>query len=233
MPESVIRKKMKYYISNWQCSKRSLQSAEEKLATQKGEMEDLGNHFRYEFKHLAQTILEEKSQRFTELNEEKIDAILSPLKLQLGEFKQKVEETYDRESKERFSLGREVQRLIEMSRQVSQEANNLTTALKGNVKMQGNWGEMILENLLENSGLTKGREYKVQEFLKDNAGNIIKDEWGKGLQPDIIIYYPDDRKVIVDSKVSLIAWDEFIACNDVNTQQHCLHQHIRSLRKPY
>jgi len=120
--------------------------------------------------------------------------------------------------------------LIEMSQRVSQEANNLTTALKGNVKVQGNWGEMILESLLENSGLTKGREYKVQEFLRDNAGNVIKDEMGKGLQPDIIIYYPDNRKVIVDSKVSLIAWDEFVACTHADAQQECLQQLIRSVR---
>jgi len=211
-------------------TKAKLAAAEEKLLLQKNEIEDLGNHFRYEFKHLAQAILEEKTQRFTELNEEKMNAVLAPLKAQLGEFKQKVEETYDKESKERFSLGREVQRLIEMSQRVSQEANNLTTALKGNVKVQGNWGEMILESLLENSGLTKGREYKVQEFLRDNAGNVIKDEMGKGLQPDMIIYYPDNRKVIVDSKVSLIAWDEFVACTHADAQQECLQQLIRSVR---
>src|SRR5439155_9021788 len=122
--------------------------------------------------NLAEAILEEKTEKFTKLNEEKMNAILTPFKMQLVDFKQKVEETYDKESKERFSLGKEVQRLIEMSQQVSQEANNLTTALKGNNKVQGNWGEMILESLLENSGLTKGREYFVQEFIRDKAGNI-------------------------------------------------------------
>ncbi len=210
--------------------KAKFQGAEEKLEKQKVEMENLMEHFRFEFRSLAQTILEEKSETFTKLNEEKINAILTPLKTQLGEFRLKVEETYDRESKERFSLGKEVQRLIEMSHQVSLEANNLTNALKGSTKIQGNWGEMILESLLEHSGLTKGREYQLQEFIRDNAGNVIKDENGKALQPDVTIYYPDQRKLIIDSKVSLIAWDKFAACNEADSQKNCLDEHLRALR---
>lgn len=210
--------------------KAKFQSAEEKLENQKKDIEQLGEHFKFEFKNLAQNILEEKSEKFAELNSANMNAILTPLKTQLVEFKQKVEDTYDKESKERFSLGKEVQRLIEMSQQVSQEANNLTTALKGNNKVQGNWGEMILESLLENSGLTKGREYLVQDFIRDNAGNIIKDENGKGLQPDVTIYYPDQRKVIIDSKVSLVAWEQYIAGSDADTQQKMLHEHTRSIR---
>jgi len=210
--------------------KAKFQAAEEKLETQKKEMQELGDRFRSEFRNLAQSILEEKTQKFTLLNEEKMNAILTPLKAQLVDFKQKVEDTYDKESKERFSLGREVQRLIEMSQLVSQEASNLTTALKGNNKIQGNWGEMILESLLENSGLTKGREYFVQEFIKDNAGNIIRDENGKGLQPDITIYYPDQRKVIIDSKVSLVAWEQYIGSDDADTQKKFLLEHTLSMR---
>jgi DNA recombination protein RmuC len=148
----------------------------------------------------------------------------------LGEFKKKVDDTYDKESKERFSLGREIEKLVRMSQQVSQEANNLTTALKGNNKMQGNWGEMILESILEHSGLAKGREYVVQEFIRDAAGNIIKDENGKGLQPDVTISYPDQRKVIIDSKVSLVAWDQYISEEDVLQQKKWLQAHLNSLR---
>ncbi|MEO5648280.1 MAG: DNA recombination protein RmuC [Chitinophagaceae bacterium] len=210
--------------------KENLKSAEEKLAGQKQELQEIGEKFRFEFRNLAQTILEEKSEKFTQVNEEKLKAILDPLKLEIGTFKQKVEETYDKESKERFSLGKEVQRLIEMSQAVSIEANNLTSALKGNNKIQGNWGEMILESLLENSGLTKGREYFVQEFIRDNAGNVIKDENGQGLQPDIIISYPDQRKVVIDSKVSLLSWDECNTHESKAEQQRCLLDHIRSLR---
>lgn len=210
--------------------KAKYQAAEEKLQHQKKDMEQLGDHFKFEFKNLAQTILEEKTEKFTLLNEEKLNAILTPLKTQLGEFKQKVEDTYDKESKERFSLGKEVQRLIEASQQVSLEANNLTTALKGNNKIQGNWGEMILESLLENSGLSKGREYFLQEFIRDNAGNILKDESGKGLQPDVTIMYPDQRKVIIDSKVSLLAWEQYIVSIESDSQKKWISEHARSIR---
>ena len=208
----------------------NLKNAEEKLALQKEELNKIGESFKFEFRNLAQNILEEKTQKFTEVNEEKMKAILEPLKNDLGIFKQKVEETYDKESKERFSLGKEIERLVIMTQQVSTEANNLTTALKGNNKMQGNWGEMILESLLENSGLTKGREYFLQQFIRDNAGNIIKDEYGAGLQPDVTICYPDQRKIIIDSKVSLIAWDECIAQESKEEQQRSLQQHIKSIR---
>ena len=203
---------------------------EERLLQQKEDLNQMGERFKFEFKNLAQDILEEKTQKFTEVNEQKMKAILDPLKNDLGVFKQKVEETYDRESKERFSLGKEIERLVIMTQQVSTDANNLTTALKGNNKMQGNWGEMILESLLENSGLTKGREYFLQEFIRDNAGNIIKDESGAGLQPDVTICYPDERKIIIDSKVSLVAWDEFIAQQNPEDQQRYLQQHIKSIR---
>lgn len=204
---------------------------EEKLNTQKQELEDIGNKFTFEFRNMAQTIMEEKSQKFTQLNEEKMKAILDPLKTEIGSFKQKVEETYDKESKERFSLAKEVKCLIEMSQTVSQEANNLTSALKGNSKFQGDWGEMILESLLEHSGLTKGREYFTQEFIRDNAGNVIRDDNGKALQPDITICYPDQRKVIIDSKVSLLAWDAFVSEASIENQKIYLQEHIKSLRQ--
>ncbi len=208
----------------------AMAALQDKLNIQKQELEQMGDRFKFEFRNLAQSILEEKTLKFTEVNEQKMNAILIPLKEELGLFKKKVEDTYDKESKERFSLGKEIEKLVQMSQQVSQEANNLTTALKGNNKMQGNWGEMILESLLENSGLTKGREYVVQEFIKDSAGNIVKDEHGKGLQPDIVIYYPDKRTIIIDSKVSLIAWEQYIAEEQVNEQKKWLQEHVRSLR---
>src|SRR5690606_8159065 len=147
-----------------------------------------------------------------------------------GEFKKKVDDTYDKESKERFSLGKEIEKLVQMSQLVSQEANNLTSALKGNNKIQGNWGEMILESILENSGLTKGRDYFLQEFIRDQAGNMIKDENGKGLQPDVTICYPDQRKLIIDSKVSLLAWEQYISEEDIDQQKKWLQAHLQSLR---
>ncbi|HLP38205.1 DNA recombination protein RmuC [Lacibacter sp.] len=210
--------------------KEQLHAANEKLHTQKQDLEALGEKFRFEFKNLAQGILDEKSQKFTEANEKNIKAILDPLKTEIGQFKQKVEETYDKESKERFSLGREVQKLVESSQQVSEQANNLSTALKGNKKLQGNWGEMILETILENSGLIKGQHFKVQEFIKDAAGDIVKDEHGRGLQPDVTVFYPDERKVIIDSKVSLIAYEASVNAEDPEESINYLNEHVRSIK---
>lgn len=202
----------------------------EKLSAKDQELQNLGEKLKFEILNLGKQMLEQNAEKLSSSNEEKMKIILTPFKEQLVDFKKKVEDTYDKESKERFSLEKEVSKLVAASAQVSQEANNLTTALKGNNKLQGNWGEMILESLLENSGLTKGREYQLQEFIKDSTGNIIKDENGKGLQPDATIYYPDQRKVIVDSKVSLIAWDAMVAAVDKEAQDLCLFDLIKSIR---
>ena len=204
---------------------------QEKLAAKEAELQGLGDKLKFEIGNIGQTMLEKHTEKLSQSNEAKMKAILDPLKAELGQFKQKVEETYDKESKERFSLEKEVKKLVEASAQVSLEANNLTTALKGNAKMQGNWGEMILESLLENSGLTKGREFELQEFIRDTAGNVIKDENGKGLQPDATIYYPDQRKVIVDSKVSLVAWDGLVAAVEKEEQDNYLRDLIKSIRQ--
>ncbi|QNA46461.1 DNA recombination protein RmuC [Lacibacter sediminis] len=210
--------------------KEQLNAANEKLETQKQDVEQLGEKFRFEFKNLAQGILDEKTQKFTEANEKNMKAILDPLKSEIVGFKQKVEETYDKESKERFTLGREVQKLVESSQLVSEQAHNLSTALKGNKKLQGNWGEMILETILENSGLIKGLHFQVQDFIRDAAGIIIKDENGKGLQPDVTIYYPDERKVIIDSKVSLIAYEASISADLPEDSAKLMEEHIRAIK---
>jgi len=208
-----------------------LKHSREKLDNQQNDMLRLREQFRLEFSEMATKILDDNSKKFSENNELRIRQILEPLKVNITEFKQKVEDTYDKESKERFTLGREVERLIAMSGQVSLQAHNLATALKGNNKMQGNWGEMILDSLLENSGLTRGREYQVQEFIRDAAGNIIRDENGRSLQPDVTIYYPDQRKVIIDSKVSLVAWEQYVGAEENIPQQLFLKEHLTSLRQ--
>jgi DNA recombination protein RmuC len=204
------------------------------MQTQLGEAKEKGEkmseQLKLEMEALAEKVMRSNSLQMVQRNEEKMGEILAPLKNELGDFKKKVEETYEKESKERFSLGKEIDRLVKMSEQVSQEANNLSTALKGNSKMQGNWGEMILESILEHSGLTKGREYVTQEFIRDLAGNIIKDDHGHGLQPDVMISYPDQRKVIIDSKVSLVAWEQYVSESDLVKQEQALKNHIGSLR---
>jgi len=138
---------------------------------------------------------------------------------------------YDKESKERFSLGEKIKDLVELNQKISEEANNLAKALKGSSKTQGDWGEMILENILEQSGLVKDREYFVQEFLKDEDGNFIKNPEGRKLQPDVIIRYPDDRKVIIDSKVSLTAYARYTNTEDPEQQQKAVREHVLSVRK--
>lgn len=194
----------------------------EMLEKQKSEIEDLGKKFTNEFKVLADGILEDKSKRFTEMNQANIEQILKPLGENIRTFQKKVEEVYDRESKERFSLGKEVEKLVVLNQKISEEANNLTNALKGQVKQQGNWGEMILESILEKSGLVKDREYFVQESFKD--------EEGKRFQPDVIVQYPDNRKVIIDSKVSLVAYERYCSSESSEEQQKELANHIRSIR---
>jgi DNA recombination protein RmuC len=207
-----------------------LAAAETRLAEQKRELTEFSDVFRNEFRLLANGILKEKSQEFTAVNEEKMKNILDPLQLHLKEFRQQVADTYDKESKERFSLEKELKSLIDLNKQLGEEANNLTRALKHDNKAQGNWGEMILESLLEHSGLTSGREYFVQDFLRDTAGNVLKDENGRSLQPDVVVVYPDQRKVIIDSKVSLVAFEQYTRSVTVEEQAATIREHLRSLR---
>jgi len=207
-----------------------LAAAETRLAEQKRELTEFSDVFRNEFRLLANGILKEKSQEFTAVNEEKMKNILDPLQLHLKEFRQQVADTYDKESKERFSLEKELKALIDLNKQLGEEANNLTRALKHDNKAQGNWGEMILESLLEHSGLTSGREYFVQDFLRDTAGNVLKDENGRSLQPDVVVVYPDQRKVIIDSKVSLLAFEQYTRSVTLEEQSAAIREHLRSLR---
>jgi DNA recombination protein RmuC len=207
------------------------QALKEKLATQQKEMEERAVKFNTEFENIASKILEEKTQKFTLKNKENLDAILKPLGENIEKFKAQVNDVYQKESNERFSLGKEVEKLVKLNKIVSEEANNLTNALKGSSKVQGDWGQMILENILEQSGLVKGREFFPQEFLKDEDGNYLINEHGKKMQPDVIIKYPDGREVIVDSKVSLTAYTKFAESDDFEMQEHALKAHINSLRR--
>jgi DNA recombination protein RmuC len=211
--------------------------AEERVDNMKRAYDDLkisitsmGDTYKTEFKNVANELLDQKSKTLEETSNKNIKTLLDPLNKELKDFKDKVDKVYNDEARERHSLEGQVKRLVESSTQVSQQAENLTNALKGNVKQQGNWGEMILSSILENSGLTENREYFLQEFIRDKSGEIIKDENGNGLQPDVTIHYPDERKVIVDSKVSLVAWEKYMTETDVTLQKQALDAHIRSLK---
>lgn len=203
---------------------------EEKITSKKQEWEQMGKKFSNEFELLANSIFEEKSRKFSLQNKENIQQILSPLGKELELFRNKVQETYDRESKERFSLESKVKELVALNQLISDEARNLTNALKGNSKIRGNWGEAILETILQNSGLEKNRHYVVQEFLTDSSGGYLFGPDGKKMQPDLTINYPDNRKVIIDSKVSLLSYELFCSSEEDADQTRALKEHIRAIR---
>jgi DNA recombination protein RmuC len=213
-------------------AKANNEALNEKLQTQREEMESLGKKFNTEFENIANKILETKSEKFTELNKTNLTSILEPLGKNITDFKTKVEEVYDKESKERFSLGEKVKELAQLNKVISEEAHNLTMALKSESKTQGGWGEMILENILERSGLVKDREYFMEHQLLDEDGIPMKsDSEDKKMRPDAVIKYPDNRNVIIDSKVSLNAFTRCIAAMDEETRVNELSEHISCIKK--
>jgi DNA recombination protein RmuC len=195
---------------------------QQKLEEQKGEIDELQQRFIKEFENLANKIFEEKGNKFSEHNKEKLTEILNPLKEKIAEFERKVEESSKESIKGNASLREQLQMLKDLNQQVTQEAKNLTEALKGQSKTQGNWGEFILESLLEKSGLVKGREYSVQES--------ITAESGKRFQPDVIIKLPENRSLVIDSKVSLVGYEKFVSHEDEHEKQLALREHINSIR---
>jgi len=199
-----------------------LSALKEKYSQYRSEVENLQERFKIEFKNLANDILEEKTQKFTDQNRTRLDEILKPLGEKIREFEKKVDDTYDKESKQRFSLEKEIQRLAEMNQQISTEANNLTKALKGQAKTQGNWGEMILESILEKSGLVRDREYFVQSSFTN--------EHGRRMQPDVIIAYPGDRQVVIDAKVSLNAYERYASAETKEEQDVAARDHLISVK---
>ena len=175
-----------------------------------------------EFQNLANSIFEEKSQKFTEQNRTELDTMLGPLREQIGNFKKRIEYIYDSESKDRVSLYNEIIHLKELNQRISNDATNLTNALKGDNKIQGAWGEVILERVLEESGLKKGREYEVQVSLRDKTG--------KRFQPDVLIQLPDGKNIIIDSKVSLTAYERYYSADTENECKKAFKEHILSIR---
>lgn len=195
---------------------------EEKYAMLKEELNNVHKKYSTEFENIANKILEEKSIKFTEQNKSNLDVILNPLKEKIKDFEEKVEKAYKAESAERITLKTEIKNLIDLNKQVSEDANNLAKALKGENKTQGNWGELILEKVLERSGLVKDQEYRLQ-FSTNN------DE-GKRIQPDVVVMLPDNKHVIVDSKVSLVAYEAFVNAAEGPDRDRFLKEHVNSVR---
>lgn len=200
-----------------------LRNARERVLEKEKELENMQEKLKIEFRNLANEILEEKSQKFTQENREKLDQILLPFNENLKDFKKKVEETYVEGEKGRASLFTKIKELEELNLKIGQEATALTQALKGEAKIQGNWGEMILESILEKSGLQKGREFLVQESHYN--------EEGRRKAPDIIINYPGDRSIVVDSKVSLTAYEKYANATDSKEREMALKAHLISVKK--
>ena len=192
--------------------------AAEKLAL----LNDSREQMTLQFKAIAADILEDKSRRFTASNKESIGEILRPLSEKIQHFEKKVEETYDKEAKERFSLASEIRNLQALNARISEDAVNLTNALKGESKTQGTWGEVILETILEKSGLVKGREYQTQVSLKSEEGSRS--------QPDVIVHMPENKHIIIDAKVSLKAYEAFCSEHDQERREECLRLHVQSVR---
>ncbi|OYV18385.1 MAG: DNA recombination protein RmuC [Methylococcaceae bacterium NSM2-1] len=195
-----------------------VKNAEEKLAL----LRDAETRLNNQFENLAGKIFDERNRQFTEHNKTSLDHIVKPLREQLGEFKQRIETVYDNENKDRISLREEIVSLRRDTAQMNQEALNLTRALKGDKKTQGNWGEMILETVLEKSGLRKGIEYETQGAFRDENNKLFK--------PDVIVRLPEDKDIIIDSKVSLLAYERHCSTEDDAERIATLKQHTEAVR---
>ncbi len=202
-----------------------LNNIQSKLEENKTELENIQTKFTKEFENLANKILEEKSSKFTQQNQENLKQILNPLQEKIQNFELRVERTNKENIERHAALGQQLKQLHEQNIKISTEANNLTKALKGDSKTQGNWGELILERVLEKSGLEKDREYVLEKSFSVNQENKQR------LRPDVIIYLPDNKKMIIDSKVSLTAYEKYInAENDIEREKF-IKEHVVSLNR--
>ncbi len=201
----------------------NLEAEKEKLIAQKENFEEQKRQLTTEFKNLAAIILKSQSDEFAQQSKKDINLLIEPLKEKIEDFKKQVSNAYTDDARERFSLKNEIKNLIKLNKDLSQEAKNLSLALKGDNKTQGDWGEMILESILENSGLSRGREYYVQQNIKDDNN--------KNFRPDVVVKYPGNRCVIIDSKVSLKHYEQYVNAEDKSQRDIALKAHIDSIKR--
>lgn len=183
-----------------------------------------------EFRRMASVIMEDSSRNFVNANKNELDKVINPLKEKLSEFGNAVSKAYNDESKERFSLKEQIEKLVLSSRQISDDTRKLTDALKGKSKIQGDWGEHVLETMLEKSGLTKGREFDTQETLRDESGKVLLSEDEKRLRPDVIVHYPDSTDIIIDAKTSLTAYMKYMEAEEDSIRNVAVNEHVASVR---
>ncbi|WP_404984228.1 DNA recombination protein RmuC [Chryseobacterium sp. M5] len=228
--ELILNEKQHLYAKNSELSAQN-EGLQKSLETQKEEVKKIQEEGKLQFENLANKILEEKTEKFTTVNQNNLKNILEPFQEKINDLKNKVNEAYEKENKERFSLAEKVKELALLNQQISEDAKKLTKALKGESKTQGNWGEMILESILEKSGLVKGREYFLEHELKDEDNKALFSEFsGKKMRPDAVVKYPDERNVIIDSKVSLTAFTELVDETDSDIYQIKVNQHLSSIK---
>ncbi|WP_410494467.1 DNA recombination protein RmuC [Chryseobacterium sp. CH1] len=228
--ETLIAEKQDFFAKNAELSAQN-ENLQKLLDTQKDEITKIQEESKLQFENLATKILEEKTEKFTALNQNNLKNILEPFQEKITDLKNRVNEAYEKENKERFSLAEKVKELAELNQQISEDAKKLTRALKGESKTQGNWGEMILESILEKSGLVKGREYFLEHELRDEDNKALFSEFsGKKMRPDAVVKYPDERNVIIDSKVSLTAFTELVDETDQDVYNMKLNQHLSSIK---
>ncbi|RVU01305.1 DNA recombination protein RmuC [Mucilaginibacter limnophilus] len=203
-------------------AEEAFKAQRERLGEQEKYIQELQQRFKMEFENIAEKLLKEKSKEFVDVNKNNLDHILNPLKENLKTFEEKVDKVYNMEAAGRNELKGVITQLMELNRQISDEAQNLTRALKGDSKKQGNWGEVILERVLERSGLVRDREYRIQASLVGADGSR--------LQPDVIIDLPDEKNLIIDSKVSLVAYEKLVNCESEEERKLFSIEHVKSIR---
>ena len=196
---------------------------EEKLNSQKDELTELNKKFTVEFENIANRLFEKSSTKINQQSSEQLNQILKPFKERLSDLKSQINNTYEKDNEQRILLREQVKHLFDLNRQISTDAQNLTNALKSNSKVQGDWGEEILENILQQSGLHKNREYDVQSSFTNEEGKILR--------PDMIVHYPDNRDIVIDAKVSLTDYERYMSAENKVDQEIALKNHIHSIKQ--
>ncbi|MDA7588983.1 DNA recombination protein RmuC [Porticoccaceae bacterium] len=209
-------------LANKRVLEEKLSSQQQQFESQLKLLQDAKQILTQEFENLANRIFDEKQTKFSAQSKEALEVSLSPLRRDIGDFRKQVESVYDKENADRNKLVGQISELQKQTMQISADAVSLANALRGDNKAQGNWGEFVLEKLLEDSGLTNGREYDTQVALKD--------EDGRRRNPDVVIHLPEGRDIVIDAKVSLVDYERYFHAEDEDTKQQCLNQHLASLK---